>query len=224
MLVVGGILLLLVLLAFLPLAVRLVYEENFCLYVYIWKLRIRLLPRKKKRERVRSYSTRARERRKKREQRRAARRERQLAKKRTESPKQPAKKRGKKRTLQQTTSFVKELGSLVLELLLKFSRYAKLRIARLIVIIGTGDAAETAKLYGVSQIAVTNILAVLDEFSTTKISEQEVVVRADFLAETSTIGCDVQLQLRVWQIVVLGAKALFGFLRCRTPGKKKKTV
>lgn len=226
MLVVGIILLLLVLLAILPLGIRLVYEDDFYLYAYIWKLRIRLMPRKKKTVRVRSYTARARARREKRMQRRQVRKSRRAAKKQAQKEKTPAKKPAgrKRRSLGETVDFVRRLGTLVLALLLKFVGYAKLEIARLIVIVGTGDAAETAKLYGMAEVAVTNAIGVLDEFVTSKVAEQEIMVRADFLAESSTICCDIRLQLRVWHVIVLGVKGLLGFLQCKTASTKKQST
>ena len=226
MLIVGGILLLLALLAVLPLGVRLVYEDSICLYVYLWKIRIRLLPHKRKNESVRAHTPRARARKERREQRRAARKEKRQARKNKRqgqtTQKKPSAPR-KKRTLAETATFVRELGVLALELLLRFVRYAKLEIARLIVIIGTGDAAETAKLYGIAQVSVSHVVAVLDEFVATKSVEEEILVRADFLADTSTVCCDIRLQMRVWQLLTIGVKGLFGFLRVKAAPSKKKT-
>ena len=208
MVIVGAVLACLALLALLPLGVGLLYAETLRVSVYIFKLRITLFPRKPKKIKEKNFFDE--------KQKTSDAKKKKPKKKKTKAPVQSEKKKAKKRTFSETWRFVGDLARLVRDLMLKFGGYAKVRVAELRVVIGTGDAARTAELYGAAEAAVAELVAALDEcVDLTADTRRDISVHADFLAEHSTIACDVRLQLRMWQIVVLGVSALFGFLKTK---------
>lgn len=95
------------------------------------------------------------------------------------------------------------LRGVLAALLRKTGKYLHLKASRIYVRVATGDAAETAVLYGAVSGAVTYLLAILDRITLLHVKEKTVYVFPDYLADSSAADIRIVLGLRVWSGVAL---------------------
>ena len=103
-----------------------------------------------------------------------------------------------------------ELCDLLLVLLKNSRGHLTVRTSRIRILVATGDAASTAVLFGAVNGAVVSLLEILDRFWKLKTKpKDELEVRPDYLAETTTVDIRMLFSLRIWQIVYILYKAIF---------------
>ena len=99
------------------------------------------------------------------------------------------------------------LRSLLASTLRRRRKWLKLRAAKLHIRVATGDAAETAILYGVVCQSLSYLLALLDRVAKVKAKEPDVQVIADFEGERPSTDVKIVLSLKPID-VILAALAL----------------
>lgn len=200
--VLAAILCLLIAISLLRIRISLTYTEKIAVDLRILFLRFRLYPKKKrikvKRYTYRRYRKRLLAQRKK---------ERERAKKQAQpTPKKASKKRPFKQSMRLYTYLFKKLYIRILH-------HFRIDVAKLHVIVATGDAAQTAIATGIASQAVAYILQLLqDHAKFHRAYRSSVVVAPDFLAENSRIACNVTFSLRVYEIIDLGIRFFYHFL------------
>ncbi len=204
--IIGGILLFFAFIASLRAEVLIAYSDELALTVRVLGLPIKILPKKKKKVKISAYS------RKNRAKYEAAQKEKALkkAKKKSEKKKKKeaakAKKKadkaaGKVKPKKPIGEIIDMIRDLVAVAVLRFAKHLRIRIARLHIAVGTGDAASTAILYGAIAPAVACIAAYLDSTSTLRHpAKSDVDIHADYLSEKMQIDIEIGFSICVWQL------------------------
>ena len=104
---------------------------------------------------------------------------------------------------------IKSAAVIIKQLLSSFSKYLKIKLAKIDVTVGTPDAADTAVAYGAITGSINVLLPLLEEtknFSTSK--HCKINVAADFTAEECKMELKIVLSLRVWQLIKIALATL----------------
>ena len=209
-----ALLLLFILLLFMRVRLTVTYKETVCAELQVLFIRIKLYPRRK-RLKLRKYS-------KKRlaraEQKKLAAAQKK-AKKRAARKEQHEKSPQKKRTLQENIRLVRALTAALIR---RTHKHLRLHAARLHVRVATGDAAQTALLYGAVSGSLSLLLAGLDRITRLKAVTPDVSVAPDFLAERSVADIKLVFSLRVWGAIATALSVAIAYLRTH-PRKKRAT-
>ena len=203
--IIGGIFLLFFGIAMIRAEVIIKYTDDFGLAVRVCGIKITIMPRKQKKRRPRDYSPkklakRAAKEKKKAEKAAAKKKEKDAKKAADKAAKAEAKKAGKvkKKPLGETISLIL---ALVRTAVGRFARHLRVRVARLHINVATGDAANTAILYGAIAQSAAYIAALLDSTKTLKNpARSDVDIRADYLSEKTTADIEIGFSIRVWQV------------------------
>ncbi len=197
-----SILFLLLLLLATRIKVTLLYQTDVRVYLKFWFIRIHLYPRKKK-VRVRDFAYK------------------KLKKKKREStpPINAAKNKHepkKELTLKQKTQYYVRIFNALYE---KFLKYFRIDVARIRLSVATGDAAQTAILYGVIAQSLAYVCEILHQHTNFHPKNRTAIsISPDFVGEKSHADCNVTFSLRVWQIAHLGLR----FARAHFHNKENK--
>lgn len=98
----------------------------------------------------------------------------------------------------------------------KFIGKLHIDIARIRVIVATGDAAETAITYGAVAQSLAYFLEFVDSITNLKTNKKsEISVNADFLSEKTTADIDISFRLSVGNVVSNGVYLAFEYLKHR---------
>ncbi len=121
---------------------------------------------------------------------------------------------------------IKENLEMILTLLKKLYAVTrgkfKLRLRRMHVAIGTGDAAQTAILYGVVVQSASYILNFLNEkLIPMKKREGAVDIYPDYTASKTTVDVDITCSFKIRSIIAIGAGMALTFLSARSKAIKK---
>lgn len=121
-------------------------------------------------------------------------------------------------TLKHSTSGMKinDIIKLIVKLLEStlnpFSRYAKIKLKSLKITVSCEDAADTAILFGLTNGAVSSLLAFLDSFDRVKIPKSAVGVYTDFLSGQTKALIDIRLSIFVWQAIICVFKPFLKYI------------
>ncbi|MBQ0124723.1 MAG: hypothetical protein KBS59_00170 [Clostridiales bacterium] len=110
----------------------------------------------------------------------------------------PAKKEKKKKSASDIVKLIKSISGAVGVLLGKLKNKLKIRLKMLEVIIGTGDAAETALIYGAAANACDELMRALEEFMNFEAIDGAVNIEADFLSENTTAKIDAYASINAF--------------------------
>ena len=103
-----------------------------------------------------------------------------------------------KKPLSDTIDMIRDLVAVAV---LRFAKHLRIRVARLHIAVGTGDAASTAILYGAIAPTVACIAAYLDSTSTLRHpTKTDVDIHADYLSEKMQIDIKIGFSICVWQL------------------------
>lgn len=112
------------------------------------------------------------------------------------------------------TELIDTVFTLVKVFLARFGRHLHIKVDRLVIIIGSEDAASTAIIYGAVCGAMQCLIELLDNCFHTKFSRNaEVFVSPDFTAEKTSADIDITFSLRVWQILDALIRTGFVYLK-----------
>lgn len=189
-------------------------------------MKINLMPRRKKKVRLNKYSKRAVERRRRKEAKKAAQKQakkRQKKQQKAEKKKlSPEEKRSLKEGKPTLIDNVDMVVSIIKMFFTKFFRHLKIKVARIRIVIGTGDAAQTAVIYGAVCQAVNPLVYLLEKYTNVnKLEDADIAIYPDFLAESTKIDIEVSFSLRVWHLLDIGLGSLKRFIGTRMKASRR---
>lgn len=118
---------------------------------------------------------------------------------------------GKKRG---TLATVKMFIHLIQTVLKKFFGYLRVDVYRFRIIVGEGDAAKTAIVYGTVAQSAAYLFEILKNAMDFRVRHPErVTVDTDFLAEHTTFDVKIRFSLCVWQALAILMSAALGYIR-----------
>ena len=200
LIILGSILLLLALIIVLPLTATVVYDNELRIYARALFVRIKILPRKKKKHGPHSMS------RRKAQKILDAIEKKKLKKKKKAADKKAKKelkeqKKGKK-SLSDVLGTVSEITSLASGVLGRFGRHFHVRISRLQINVATPDAAQTAIAYGAIEAALTQLYATLGQSKNFKLpKDKNFFVRADFASEEMSARIKIHFSFSIFSLI-----------------------
>lgn len=200
-------------LASLKATITIEYNKEVALSVRVLFIKIGILPKKDK-KRAKTMSKKQAERLKaKLEAKEAKKRAKKAQKKKEKEQKKADIASGKIAKEKKTPGEILDIVSLVCNLVKrvvgKFFGHLRIKIARIRMIIGTGDAASTALTYGAVTQAINVIFPLLDNIGTLSLPDaKKIDIRADFTSEESEIDIKISFSLRVWHLFHVAFAAL----------------
>lgn len=207
--------------------VTLEYRDDVTLTVSILGIiRIRILPTKQKKVRLRNYSKKKIARRKKKElQKELEKQRKKQEKKESKKLKKEQKKnisqreKARKPTLTENLEMIKDILAMFFT---RFFKHFKIKVARLRIDLATGDPASTAILYGAVCQAVCPIAAFLERFTNINdLDDADISVNPNFTAESTSVDIKIAFSLRVWHLVDIGLRALKIFIKTKNRAAKR---
>ena len=201
-----GILFVLLLLLFLPLAIVLRYDGSVSVKFFVLFLPFSFYPRKR---RERDYSKRSVDRKKRRLEKKAARKGKTTKKK-------PTSQKGKRDVL----SPLKLILHILTATHPRLVRAFRIRLCELRVTVATEDAAKTAILYGAASQITALVLEVCERFLWCKRNKRRVDVVADFCGTESSVSAHIRFTSNLYRILRLGIAAGIVFLKHKLQNKK----
>ena len=122
--------------------------------------------------------------------------------------------------LSEKLSFATDLASFVLRRTLSL---AHVRVSRLAVTVGSGDAATTALLYGAISPALAFLLETLHQFSHLHIARGAPVgVAADFTSDRTRADLHLRFRLRVIHLIIIALHTVIKTASHHSPVSKRK--
>ena len=104
----------------------------------------------------------------------------------------------------------------------RFSKHLRIKVARLHLVIATGDAANTAILYGAVCQAVNPIVLLLEKYlNINKLEKADIDVRPDFVGESIQADVKISFSISVWQLADIGLRALKSFIKTKLNAAKR---
>lgn len=214
LIIIGAILLLIALSLALRVRICIVLKDSVSITLHILCFKKRLFPRRKAPKR--KYLS----------KKRAAKKARKAAKKAAREAAEEAKAKHllapkKEKTLAEKIVLLRAVCAALIR---KTRKHLRLHAARLHIRVATGDAAETAVLYGVVCQSLSYLLALFDRVTKLKAVTPDVSVTADYLAEKPHADVKLVFSLRVLGAIVILISAAFAYIRTkikRSNHKKK---
>ena len=104
-------------------------------------------------------------------------------------------------------TFIKEILAVFLK---AFSRYLKVNIKKLHIVIATPDAAQTAITYGAVSGVIAGIVELIDSYTNLKsLKKNAIIVEPDFTSEKSDVNVNITLSISVFGALVTLAKTFW---------------
>lgn len=199
------------------------YSDELALTLKVLFLRIKILPKKKKKPKIsdgkpKKVAKRLAKLEKQKEAKRQKAKEKAEKKKAAKEKKKLEKQSGtkpkkKKKSVSEILDIVKLITSALGDLFKSFGKHIRIKFARLHITVATGDAAKTATTYGAMCAAVTSLLEVLKKLRGFSMDKQQISVNCDFLEEKSYADLHIEIGLRLWHVFAILFSAIKGFLR-----------
>lgn len=220
------ILLFFVLLLSLKATVTVVYNGEVGLYIKVLFIKIKILPKGKKKKGPHSMSKKKAERIKKKLDKKAEKkrlkaeekaRQKQL-KKELEQKEPPQKK-----SLSDVLDIIQMITDIVKTVTKSFFKHLRIDMARCHVNIATGDAATTAIAYGAISEAVFYLYRLLEPLKGFSLPDtQDISINADYLSDSTTADIKVSFSIRVWHVLHVAFAALGRLIKHLVKMKSKK--
>lgn len=217
-----GIILLILLLILPRVYVDITAGESLCLNLRVLRIfRIHLLPPKPKKVNIRQYSAkkiRRRAQKLQKKQERAAWKAKQKALKKAEKKQDQPSAPPKKQPLTEQIQMILELLKVVLP---KFAKALRIDLSYIVIRVASGDAAQTALLYGTICQSLSYLLALLNQVTNVKCKRNTVVdVQADFLSEKMTADIRITFSLSPIRVIGIAFSALIHWIQFHFKNKK----
>ena len=216
LIVIAAILLLFVLLAFIPLRIKIAYNDSVNIYLPILFFKIPIYPKKK---RIKSLSA---------QKFRDLRKPESNSKSSKKSEINNADSKSKdseKLTFKTIKPHLGEILSQVKSILVKFNTHLNAKIYSFYIVVSSDDAAQTAITYGAVSASASVLMAVLEDRCNIKYSKNaKTGVYFDYTLGKCIFECDIRFTLRVWQIISLAVSAAISFIKVKTKLEVKNNV
>jgi len=205
---------------FLRVKVEIGYADEVTLRLRILGIPIRILPSSKKKKKERGMS--ARKAQKIREKLQKKSDKKKIAKAEKKKAKEEKKKTKEKKSVQEIVGLIHMIIQLVEIVIGRFFRHLRIHIARIHVVIATGDAATTAIGYGAVTQAINVLFPILEQVRNfPKLKKADINVRADFEKESPELDILLGFSIRIWQVFHIAFGALFTFIKHMFKNKVK---
>ena len=190
------------------------YSGELALSVRVLFVKIKILPKKDSKKKVRSMSRKKSERierqLKKKADKKQLKKEAKKEKKKAEKEEQEK----KKASLSGILDTVKLATSIARAALGSFFGHLRVDVARFKITVATGDAASTAVAYGAVSQAVAYLLAMFKDNKHVKgLKTAEMDVVCDFLGESPSADIKISFSIRVWHIFHLAFASLKALIK-----------
>lgn len=234
-LVLGIILLCLWLIGMIRAQVVLIYNGELALKVKVFGMTVQIMPKKPKKplnpddfspEKYRKLLAKEAKKQEKKEAKKAKSKQKKALKKKkakdesaSQAPQKPKKKKGLADILDLVYMGVDALKSLGKS----FGKHFEIEVVRLRITVCSEDAAQTAILYGILSQAVAYVLEILSQCTNIRVKKKNrgnILVDADFTAETLAADLHLIFKLRVWHLFAMIFSALGGIIKNRMSGSK----
>lgn len=199
------------------------YSDELTLMVKVLFLKIKILPKKKKKPSIsdgkpKKVQKRLEKLEKIKENKRKKAIEKAKKKKADKAKKELEKQNGtkpkkKKKSISEILDIVKLITAALGDLFKSFGKHLHLKFARLHITVATGDAAKTATAYGAMCAAVTSLVEILQKLRGFSMDEKQISVSCDFLEEKSYADVHIEVGLRIWHVFAMLFSAIKGFVR-----------
>lgn len=211
--ILGIIALVIFLLGSLKATVTVEYNGEVALSVRVLFIKIGILPSKEK-KRKRSMSKKQAQKltdklKAKEEKKRAKKAQKKKAKEQKKADIASGKVKKEKKTPAEILDIVSLVTGLVKQVIGKFFGHLRIKVARIRMKIGTGDAATTALTYGAVTQAINVLFPLLDSVRTLSLpTVKDIDIQADFTCEETEIDIKISFALRVWHLFHVAFAAL----------------
>ena len=130
-----------------------------------------------------------------------------------------------KKTLPEILYIIDLVRTLAAKVIKTFFKHLRIDIAKLKIVVATGDAATTAIAYGAITQAINLLFPILEEIKNFSLpKDTDIDVSVDYLSEGITADIRLGFALRVWHVFAVAFGALFkliGYL-IKNPRPQKK--
>ena len=221
LIIIGAILTVFAIIGITRLKFRVAYiDDDIVAVAQVWFIKFRVYPKKKRKVDPKDFKIKRFKRRIKGNVKRA---ETKVKKKRLKAEKKKNKKKArdpnasvsepnakKKRAIK---PLVRLLLRIIKVFIKKFPKYLQVTVSRLVIGVGSDDAANTAITYGYAVQTVQYIISYIKLNSNLQQTKKAVIsVYPDFTAVKSRLELDVTMSIRVWQLVALGIALVIAYL------------
>lgn len=107
----------------------------------------------------------------------------------------------RKKTFSDIIEIVSFIASLIKSILGEFLKYAKLKLCKVKISIGTDDCAETALAYGGASSALYTVLEFLDSMMTVKKSYKNIGVIPDYTSDECKVDIKIVLKIKILHLL-----------------------
>jgi len=217
--IIAGIAAVLLLIAMIPIRIRIKYDEKLTVFVPILFLHIYLYPQRGK---LTFFS--------KNKYEKLISEEKNLSKKRKKKSKKIGKdthfaSEKRKLSLAEIASLVKEIFSAAGKILEHFNKYLRVKIYALKAVISSDDAAKTAITYGAVSGTLGTLVGILEDRCHIKYAKNaETDIICDYIAGSCSAECDIRFSVRIWQAIKLLFIALINFIKIKSKTEVKNNV
>lgn len=227
MVIFGCILLFLIFLLTLKATVTVEYSGEVALYVRVLFIKIRVLPSKEKKYSHSMSAKKAARLKAKLKKKEDKKRAKKAEKKKEKAEKKQAIAKGEVKKEKKTPGEILDIVSLVCDLVKKvvsrFFGHLRIKLTRIKIKIGTGDAAATALTYGAVTQGINLLFPLLDGMKQVKFPKGDNIdITPDFTAEESEIDICISFSLRVWHLFHVALTALGRLIKYFFQSQKRK--
>lgn len=227
MVILGCILLFFIFLLTLKATVTVEYSGEVALYVRVLFVKIRVLPSKEKKYPRSMNAKKAARLKAKLEKKEQKKRAKKAEKKRQKDEKKQAIARGELKKEKKSAGEIVDIVSLVCDLVKKvvsrFFGHLRIKLTRIKLKIGTGDAAATALTYGAVTQSINVLFPLLEGIKQVKFPKgDQIDITPDFTAEESEIDIRISFSLRVWHLFHVAFAALGRLIKYFFQSQKRK--
>ena len=208
--IIGGIILLFALILSLKATVTVAYHDEVTLSVRVLFVKLRILPKKKKKGPHRMSAKKAEKIKKKlrRKQEKKAEKK-QLKAKKKAAKKDAPKEEKKKMTLPEILDMISLIRKLLAKVVKTFFGHLRMDVVRLKIRVATGDAATTALAYGAITQSVNVLFPILDSVKNISLPKtRDIDIVADFAGEEIEADVEFSFSLRLWHLLHVAFAAL----------------
>ena len=189
LIIIGAILFVIALILFLPVHITACVKDDAKVFLRILFVKIKLFPAAKKKQKKKAK---------------------EKKQKQEKKEDKPQKKKKEKRDIPELIHSVADVLSVFIR---QFSKHVKIRVLRYKIIIGTGDAAKTALLYGAVEQATAYLFAVLGENINFAFSKKNSLVWADFTSEKTVADVKIDVSINVFGALAMVLPTFMAYVR-----------
>ena len=199
--------------------VTIAYSDEVALSVKVLFLKIKILPKKEKKQKARSMSAKKAQKIREKAAKKQAKKAAAAKEKRARKAQKKAEQKDKpKKTLPEILDMLTLVRHLVSIVVKTFFKHLRIKVARLKIKVAMGDAANTAIAYGAITQSVNLLFPLLESVKNFDLPRaSEIDISADFLGEKIEADVELSFSLRVWHLFDVAFGALGTLIKHKIP-------